>query len=511
MERGEEPWVPDLQGSEEREDPRGTGGAGTVSEKEKLLCGDLSTGGALKKMFLGRPWCPQWGNGHERQGRTRELWGDSSGRRKSTHSKSSLGTPKDNSAHQTACMGESTNAGTGPGETFNKCSLLIKHFQPTCSEESMCKGKEYGQSFSKEQCLQIHLRSPREERLHKCNKCRKSFKNKTSLVLHCYTVHKSERPHKCLACGRLFILSERLIQHQRLHTEETHREFNNDTLSENRDEIPQHKKPMEAESHGISQRCELGDSGKSWDRRGQQQGGKDCKSTPCEGSSKKLKGTITYQGTKMGAEQNKHSKSQTSFSSSSSPGLPQKIQADRKRYSCAECGKSYFRKQHLGRHKQSHTGEKPYVCTDCGKSFGRRATLSKHLRTHTDEKPYSCSDCGKSFTESSYLALHQKIHTGEKPYQCPECDKRFRLKGDLSHHYRTHTGEKPHKCSECGQGFARKSTLHKHLRIHTGERPYKCPQCEKSFRQKFSLSQHQSMHTRKRDLINVLTVGKTFV
>ncbi|KAM9146722.1 uncharacterized protein ACDP82_004795 isoform 4-T4 [Pangshura tecta] len=472
-------------------------GAGTVSEKERKAQ-KVSIGAEPQRMFSGRHSCLEWADASERQGRTERLWEDPPGSSKSTQSKRSLEKSKDTSTHQTACTGESPNTGAEPGESFNKCLFLIKHCQQTCAGKSAYKCNECGRSFSQQQCLQRHLRSHTGERPYKCNECGKSFRHKTSLVLHRYTVHKSERPHKCPVCSQQFILRKRLIEHQRIHNEEMHRGFNSGITSENKDEHPQQKKPVGAEPHEASQRCEWADAGKSQGRRGQQRaypaGGKDYESAVCEGSPKKLIHTIAYQGTKVGAQLNTQSKSKRSFSSSSALDLHQKTHPDEKRYSCAECGKSYRQNSHLRRHQKSHTGEKPYVCTDCGNSFGRKSTLSKHLRTHKEEKPYSCTDCGRSFRESSYLALHKRIHTGERPYQCPDCDKSFRRKGDLSTHRKTHTGEKPHKCTECGQGFRRKSTLTKHLRTHTGERPYKCPRCEKNFRQKFSLSQHQLTH-----------------
>ncbi|XP_050812718.1 zinc finger protein 436-like isoform X5 [Gopherus flavomarginatus] len=495
MEREEEPWFPDLQRSEERKNARATStGAGTVSEKEGKAQKVVSTEAEPQRMFSGRHYCLERGDASEHQGRTERLWEDPPSRSKSPHSKRSLEKSEETSTHQTACTGESPNTGTEPGESFNKCLLLVQHCQQTCAGKGAYKCNECGQSFSQQQCLQIHLRSHTGDRPYKCNECGKSFRHKTSLVLHRYAVQKLERPHKSPDCGQEFILRKRLIEHQRIHNKEMHRGI----VSENKDEHPQQKKPVGAKPHEASQRCEWADAGKSRGRRGPQPaylaGGKDSESAVCEGSSKKLNRTIAYQETKVGAQLNTQSKSKRSFSSSSALDLHQKTHWDEKRYSCAECGKSYRQNSHLRRHQKSHTGEKPYVCADCGSSFGRKSTLSKHLRMHKEEKPYSCTDCGKSFRESSYLALHKRIHTGEKPYQCPDCDKSFRLKGDLSTHCRTHTGEKPHKCTECGQGFRQRSTLTKHLRTHTGERPYKCPHCEKSFRQKFSLSQHRLMH-----------------
>ncbi|XP_030418246.1 zinc finger protein 436-like isoform X2 [Gopherus evgoodei] len=472
-------------------------GAGTVSEKEGKAQ-KVSTEAEPQRMYSGRHCCLERGDASEHQGRTERLWEDPPSRSKSPPSKRSLEKSEETSTHQTACTGESPNTGTEPGESFNKCSLLVQHCQQTCAGKAAYKCNECGQSFSQQQCFQIHLRSHTGERPYKCNECGKSFRHKTSLVLHRYVVHKSEGPHKCPVCGQQFILRKRLIEHQRIHNKEMHRGFNRGIVSENKDEHPQQKKPVGAEPHEASQRCERADAAKSRRRRGQQPaypaGGKDSESVVCEGSSKKLNRTIAYQETKVGAQLNTQSKSKRSFSSSSALDLHEKTHRDEKRYSCAECGKSYRQNSHLRRHQKSHTGEKPYVCADCGSSFGRKSTLSKHLRTHKEEKPYSCTDCGRSFRESSYLALHKRIHTGEKPYQCPDCGKSFRRKGDLSSHCKTHTGEKPHKCTECGQGFRRKSTLTKHLRTDTGERPYKCPHCEKSFRQKFSLSQHRLTH-----------------
>ncbi|CAG0903135.1 unnamed protein product [Cyprideis torosa] len=50
----------------------------------------------------------------------------------------------------------------------------------------------------------------------------------------------------------------------------------------------------------------------------------------------------------------------------------------KKRFTCAVCGKSLSSKQRLQSHERTHTGEKPFACNICGKEFADRSALARH-------------------------------------------------------------------------------------------------------------------------------------
>lgn len=135
-------------------------------------------------------------------------------------------------------------------------------------------------------------------------------------------------------------------------------------------------------------------------------------------------------------------------------------------FSCSDCGKLFFCKYNLKRHKQVHSGEKPFGCKDCDKIFLRKTYLKAHMRVHRGERPYWCGDCGKRFCKSSNLKRHRGVHTGEKPFSCSHCGKKFTRNATLTTHMKVHTVEKPFQCSVCGKEFTRQDRLTSHFRIH---------------------------------------------
>ncbi|XP_034004427.1 zinc finger and BTB domain-containing protein 24-like, partial [Trematomus bernacchii] len=141
--------------------------------------------------------------------------------------------------------------------------------------------------------------------------------------------------------------------------------------------------------------------------------------------------------------------------------------AEKKRFSCSVCTKSFALSRSLNKHIRVHTGIKPFSCSVCKKPFEVRRDLNRHMRIHTGEKPFGCSVCTKSFALIISLKEHMAIHTGEKPHSCSVCKKAFAVKRDLNRHLRTHTGEKPFSCSACSKSFSQSGSLKAHIRVHT--------------------------------------------
>lgn len=52
------------------------------------------------------------------------------------------------------------------------------------------------------------------------------------------------------------------------------------------------------------------------------------------------------------------------------------------RYSCEFCGRSFYSKYNLDRHKMIHTGDKPFQCKICKKCFNQQANLKSHMIVH---------------------------------------------------------------------------------------------------------------------------------
>lgn len=131
---------------------------------------------------------------------------------------------------------------------------------------------------------------------------------------------------------------------------------------------------------------------------------------------------------------------------------------------CDICGKM-TEKALMEGHINQHNGVQPYVCDikDCGKKFYCRFSLSRHKRYYHSNAEYSCDICGKKFTNKRLTYGHKKVHL-EPRFKCNICGQKFKNSSGLKSHLRIHTGEKPYACKLCDVAYSYNCLLKSHTK-----------------------------------------------
>lgn len=154
-----------------------------------------------------------------------------------------------------------------------------------------------------------------------------------------------------------------------------------------------------------------------------------------------------------------------------------------KQHSCSSCKLKFMWQQSYDQHNDKfHSGRKvkrPVVVDE----FAPKKR-SHHRQERPREKTFHCETCAKSFFRLEHLERHKKIHLpSEKKFDCAICQKKFNRKDNLRSHMRIHSDKtKPedldskHLCVYCGRSFSNSSNLIVHMRRHTGKSGIKfCP------------------------------------
>ncbi len=154
---------------------------------------------------------------------------------------------------------------------------------------------------------------------------------------------------------------------------------------------------------------------------------------------------------------------------------------------CAECGATFHRTQHLNNHlvrvHSTGEGEATHVCDICGQTFTKKHLFDHHRRKHT-AKLHVCSyeGCCYSSTNLKDVERHTTgTHTNLRPFPCDQCNYASKTEQYLKKHIaKMHTKRRDFKCNQCPFQSNEAAKLKRHLRTHSGEKPYTCPYCDYS-------------------------------
>lgn len=139
---------------------------------------------------------------------------------------------------------------------------------------------------------------------------------------------------------------------------------------------------------------------------------------------------------------------------------------------CDVCGKLCQNTGSLYVHQKWAHYKPKFECHICRRRMVTQENLDQHLITqHEQREKIVCAQCGKTFTKKDSFKRHMAVHTGSKPHPCPICTKPFARQSQLRQHVLIHTGQRPFVCDICGKGFTQKPGLICHRKTHPGPLP----------------------------------------
>ncbi|XP_073165679.1 uncharacterized protein [Lepidochelys kempii] len=364
MECREELQVPDPQGCEEGEMPRGASPADDRASEEGAAQLDGAPRGAQLDVC-------------QRSERVRSL--RRSGRRSGSRQQPATPAgpvPQPRGAQQRYVCAEC-------GRGFAVSARLVKH-ERTHTGERPFACAECGKRFTQNANLAQHRRTHTGERPFRCGDCDRRFGTKADLARHRQS-HTGERPFRCAECGRGFSQSSNLLRHQRSHTGE--RPF-----------ACQDCGAAFARSAHLAAHCRT------------HTGERPFCCGQCRERFAQATALIQHRRLHTGERPFECSDCGKGFTRAATLQHHRRLHAGQRPFPCRDCGAAFAARATLRQHRRRHSGEAPFRCAECGRRFAVSSALLRHQHVHTGERPFTCHECGSGFSQSSALVRHQRLH-----------------------------------------------------------------------------------------------------